>query len=127
MRRPAKLLNRSQLRLEWAVVLLAMMWFMPVLRLYHYAWAYPLLAMLCSRQLRRQAGISTRLAVAVVVLWVAPMVVLDSRLLRCFGPIVWAIFLIGALVCAAMVARQDRPSIGGTSATAQPAPSGDYV
>ncbi len=129
MRRPAKLLNRSQLRLEWAVVLLAMMWFMPVLRLYHYAWAYPLLAMLCSRQLRRQAGISTRLAVAVVVLWVAPMVVLDSRLLRCFGPIVWAIFLIGALVCAAMVARQDRPSIGGGSASAEPVPSrsGDYV
>ncbi|MFQ6048971.1 MAG: glycosyltransferase family 87 protein, partial [Phycisphaerae bacterium] len=48
LRCPAARLNRAVLRTEWSLILLAMLWFMPVLRLYHYAWGYPTLAMLCS-------------------------------------------------------------------------------
>lgn len=46
LRRPACGLTEWQLRLEWALCLLAMLWFMPVLRAYHFVWTYPLVAVL---------------------------------------------------------------------------------
>jgi len=108
LRRPAVALNRSQLRMEWALVMLAMVWFMPVLRLYHYAWVFPLLAMLCNARLCREAGVSVRLAWTVVILWILPMPMLVSRELRCLGPLMWAMLLMGLLVGAALVASQRR-------------------
>lgn len=40
-RRPAIRLSPIQLRLEWALVLLAMLWLMPVMRRYHLIWMMP--------------------------------------------------------------------------------------
>jgi hypothetical protein len=34
------------LRVEWALFVTAMLWFMPVMRSYHVIWAYPLVALL---------------------------------------------------------------------------------
>ncbi|MEW6250758.1 MAG: glycosyltransferase family 87 protein [Planctomycetota bacterium] len=45
-RRPARRLTLWQLRLEWALFILALLWFMPVLRRYHFIWAFPALAVL---------------------------------------------------------------------------------
>jgi len=45
-RRPARRLTAWQLRLEWAIFLLAMLWLMPVMRRYHMIWALPALSIL---------------------------------------------------------------------------------
>jgi hypothetical protein len=45
-RRPAARLGPWALRLEWALFMTAMLWFMPVMRSYHMIWAYPLVAVL---------------------------------------------------------------------------------
>ncbi|HUW84130.1 MAG TPA: glycosyltransferase family 87 protein [Phycisphaerae bacterium] len=126
LRRPAVALNRSQLRLEWALAMLAMVWFMPVLRLYHYAWVYPLLAMLCNAQLCREAGVSVRLAWTVAILWVLPMPMLVSRELRCLGPTMWTMLLMGLLIGAALVVSERR-SAGRTSAESPAKPGADHV
>jgi hypothetical protein len=46
-RHPARRLSVWQLRLEWALFVLAMLWFMPVMRRYHMIWAFPILSVLC--------------------------------------------------------------------------------
>lgn len=45
-RRPARALTLWQLRLEWALFVLAMLWFMPVMRRYHMIWALPAISLL---------------------------------------------------------------------------------
>jgi hypothetical protein len=47
-RRPAVRLTPARWRVEWALFLLAMLWFMPVLRAYHLIWAYPSVAILAA-------------------------------------------------------------------------------
>jgi hypothetical protein len=47
-RRPARALNLWQLRMEWALFVLAMLWFMPVMRRYHMIWALPAMALLAA-------------------------------------------------------------------------------
>jgi hypothetical protein len=47
-RRPGRVLNLWQLRLEWALFVLAMLWFMPVMRRYHMIWALPAMALLAA-------------------------------------------------------------------------------
>jgi len=126
LRRPAAALNRSQLRMEWALAMLAMVWFMPVLRLYHYAWVYPLLAMLCNARLCREAGVSVRLAWTVALLWVLPMPMLVSRELRCLGPVMWTMLLMGLLIGAALAASERR-SAGRKTAENPAKPNASYA
>lgn len=45
-RRPAGELTLWQLRFEWALFLLAMLWLMPVMRRYHMIWALPAISLL---------------------------------------------------------------------------------
>jgi hypothetical protein len=45
-RRPAQRLTAWRLRAEWALFVLAMLWFMPVMRRYHWIWALPAISML---------------------------------------------------------------------------------
>ncbi|MBU0637711.1 MAG: DUF2029 domain-containing protein [Planctomycetes bacterium] len=47
-RRPARELSLWQLRMEWALFVLAMLWFMPVMRRYHMIWALPALSLLAA-------------------------------------------------------------------------------
>lgn len=46
--RPARLLTLWQLRFEWALVVLAMLWFMPVMRFYHMIWSFPALVVIAA-------------------------------------------------------------------------------
>lgn len=61
-RRPAARLSSWQLRLEWALVLLAMLWFMPVLRRYHFIWMTPALTLLVSAAYYRWSSRTWRFA-----------------------------------------------------------------
>jgi hypothetical protein len=45
-RRPAAQMTTWQLRFEWALFMLAMLWFMPVMRRYHMIWALPMVTMI---------------------------------------------------------------------------------
>jgi hypothetical protein len=45
-RRAAWQTSDERLRWEWALYCLAMLWFLPVVREYHYVWAYPLVSLL---------------------------------------------------------------------------------
>jgi hypothetical protein len=47
-RRPARDLTAWQLRFEWALFVLAMLWLMPVMRAYHLVWALPTISVLCA-------------------------------------------------------------------------------
>ncbi|MEW6198275.1 MAG: glycosyltransferase family 87 protein [Planctomycetota bacterium] len=47
-RRPADRLTTWQLRLEWALAVLLMLWFMPVMRRYHMIWALPAISLLAA-------------------------------------------------------------------------------
>lgn len=47
-RRPARQLSPGELRLEWALFVLAMLWLMPVMRRYHLIWTLPALSLLCA-------------------------------------------------------------------------------
>ena len=85
-----------------------------------------LLAMLCSARLCREAGVSVRLAWTVVILWILPMPMLISRELRCLGPVMWAMLLMGLLIGAALVASQRRLA-GRTSAESPPNPGANHV
>lgn len=45
-RKPASELTAWQIRFEWALFVLAMLWFMPVMRRYHMVWALPAVSLL---------------------------------------------------------------------------------
>ncbi len=45
-RRPARRMSAWALRLEWALFVLAMLWFMPVMRRYHLIWMFPAISLL---------------------------------------------------------------------------------
>ena len=47
-RSPARSLSVWQLRFEWALFLLALLWLMPVLRRYHMIWALPAISLVCA-------------------------------------------------------------------------------
>jgi len=80
-RKPAVHLTAWQLRLEWALVLLAMLWFMPVLRRYHFIWMTPALTLLVSTAYYRWRSWHWRFAsVGSMVLLVLGQAALLSRL-----------------------------------------------
>lgn len=75
-RKPASQLSLWQLRLEWALFFLAMLWFMPVMRRYHLVWTLPAFAVLgaCVHYLGMRSGWA----------WAAlggPLAILASQLL----------------------------------------------
>lgn len=47
-RRPASDMTTWALRLEWALFVMAMLWFMPVMRRYHMIWVLPTVSLLCA-------------------------------------------------------------------------------
>jgi hypothetical protein len=71
-RRPAAALSTWQLRLEWALFVLAMLWLMPVMRRYHLIWMLPAVALLSSAVqyygLRRGWSILTLVCMGLVLL-----------------------------------------------------------
>jgi hypothetical protein len=96
-RRPALLTGAFRCRMEWALFMLAMLWFMPVLRLYHSVWAYPAMAMwLANGQRCKEAGIRSPATAWVCLVWLIGMVLLSSRATQAAGVTLWATVILGA-------------------------------
>jgi hypothetical protein len=109
-RRPATPTGVFRCRMEWALFMLAMLWFMPVLRLYHYVWAYPAMAMWLAYGHRcRQAGIRSPAVAWVCLLWLIGIALLSSRATQAAGAPLWATMILGVAMWWHLQ-RMDRPS-----------------
>ncbi len=98
-RRPADRLDPFRCRMEWALFLLAMLWFMPVLRRYHFVWAYPALAMWMADGARCiKAGVRSPVTFRISMIWLAGMLLILSREARAAGAVIWAVFILGAAI-----------------------------
>lgn len=107
-RRPAKRLTAWQLRFEWALFVLAMLWFMPVMRYYHMIWAYPAVALLAAAV--HYAGLHrgwSRLALVCLGLVVAGQFALLHRPLAAGGAALFSVLALAIplLVLLARLAR----------------------
>lgn len=85
-RKPAADLNVWQLRVEWALYLLAMLWMMPVMRRYHMIWALPAVALIGPflHRYRIRAAWS-KLAIAALAIVVAVQFVISWPIFEAVG------------------------------------------
>jgi hypothetical protein len=87
--RPGRLLGPERLRWEWALFALGMLWFLPVVRQYHYLFAYPLVSLLVGRLRRtgQEGGSSPWRSPAAFGLgvWIATMLFGAPRVAQEFG------------------------------------------
>jgi hypothetical protein len=102
-RRNAARLNFWQLRLEFALVLLAMLWLMPVMRLYHMIWTLPAIVVLggCMHHLGRRDWATWLLGTIIALVAAAQLAVL-SQAVQARGPMLAAVLL---LICATVIAH----------------------
>jgi hypothetical protein len=128
-RKPAERTDPFRCRMEWALFMLAMLWFMPVLRRYHFVWAYPALALWMAYGNRcERAGVRSKAVVWVSLAWALAMVLIYFRTARAAGVTLWAVFILGAAIWWALH-RMRRPGdptakvlSAGTEATEPAAP-----
>lgn len=139
-RRPAWALTEWQLRYEWALFVLSMLWFMPVMRIYHMIWAAPAMSLLASGIAHTGRKAWSWLAWAGIGIALAAQIGLVSKWVRATG--ITQISVLGiAIPMIAMVvrlarnpsamradpfergARQGRPSQAETDATAAKRPA----
>jgi hypothetical protein len=123
-RTPWRKLRPDRRACEWALWLLAMLWFSPLMRQYYLIWAYPALAVLLARaDLHRQANRSGWPTWTAVVVWLAAMFAwgLDQMLFghttRVMGVNLWSVLVLGVML-AVECARPASPH-GTTSSTEQ--------
>jgi hypothetical protein len=104
-RRPARELNLWQLRLEWALFILAMLWLMPVLRRYHLILLLPAVALLASgiHYAGRQRRWS-KLALACI----GSVFFCELSLLTRVLPELWIVRLLGGILGAERLAALSR-------------------
>ncbi|MCK4340382.1 MAG: DUF2029 domain-containing protein [Phycisphaerae bacterium] len=98
-RRPAGKLSPWQLRFEWVLFMLAMLWLMPVLRRYHMIWALPAMSLLAGGI--HYAGWSSRwskLALSCIGLVVLSQLVLLHKPLEAGGTILAAVAVLACPV-----------------------------
>jgi hypothetical protein len=103
-RKPARDLSLWQLRFEWAFFVLAMLWFMPVMRRYHLIWAYPAVAVLGGGI--HYAGFRGRWArfglIAILIL-VAAQISTAIRIAEAAGSLLAAAILLGLVMLAGVI------------------------
>ncbi len=121
-RRSARTLTAVQLRSEWALFLLAMLWLMPVMRRYHMIWATPAAYLLLAEAYRlgwRERW--SKLALACVgVLAVSPLTLL-FRPLEAGGTVLAAVLVL-ALPLLLLRCRRTRAPATGEQPAGGPAP-----
>lgn len=99
-RKPASALNPWQLRFEWALFVMAMLWFMPVMRRYHMIWTFPTVALLgAALHYAGHRGAWARTAWASLTFLVAAQLAVLSRDLEAGGVLLIAV---GALAIPAV-------------------------
>jgi len=95
-RRPARDLTAWQLRFEWALFVLAMLWLMPVMRAYHVVWALPMVAVLSAavHYAGWQRGWSRLAGVCLLVFAVGQFALLSQRLVAA-GSVLASVAVLG--------------------------------
>lgn len=89
-RRPGGALSPRQWALEIGLMLLATLWFSPVVWSYHPTAAAPALAMVLAHRFQRPGWVW-----AIGLIWVAGLVLLASLVARAFGELLWATVAVG--------------------------------
>lgn len=109
-RRRAAAMSPWELRLEWSLFVLAMLWFMPVMRLYHMIWALPAVALLGAMpwHLQRPRGWTVLMLLCIAGV-IAGQVVLPWRLLKSTGVTLAAVLLIAIPIIALLLRLARRP------------------
>jgi hypothetical protein len=110
-RRPAGQLTLWQLRFEWALFILVMLWLMPVMRRYHMIWALPTLSLLAAgvHYRGRANGWSKFALLCMAVAWVAQITLL-YRPLEAAGTILASVVVLAAPLVAMLVRLGRRPA-----------------
>ena len=129
-RHPARELTAWQLRMEWSLFMLAMLWLMPVMRQYHMIWAAPAMSMLA-------AGIHhighrkrwSLFAFACIAGVVVGQLALFSKLLKAMGVTFASIAMLGLPIIVMLLILRRNPAFladaDDTGAATQPAPGDD--
>lgn len=111
LRRPLRNLSLWELRLEWALVLAAMLWFMPVVRAYHLIWLYPAVAVLggtlCYAGFGRPWSIFTLACLCYVLL---VQFSLSWPILHAAGGLLAAVVIVAGPIIVMLVRLQRSPS-----------------
>ncbi len=111
-RQPARCLSVWQLRFEWALVLLALLWLMPVMRRYHMIWALPAVALVCAGiHYRGWKNVWTACALAALALVALAEIGLIWRGIEARGVILASVLILAIPVIAMLV----RPGRGAHS------------
>lgn len=111
-RKPASQLGPWPLRIEWALFVLAMLWFMPVMRRYHVIMAFPAVCMLAAAlHYARYAGgwrLLTNLVLIVVL--AIQLVAVRWDMIEPYGGVLFATMLLGVPLIALrlMLGRDER-------------------
>lgn len=109
-RRPAAQLSPWQIRLEWALFVLAMLFFMPIVRRYHVIWALPALSVMAG--VVHHAGHGTRwsrLAIAAMLMVGAAQVTLLYRPLEARGTILASLVVLAMPLVSALLRLAREP------------------
>lgn len=100
-RRPASKMTQWELRLEWALFILAMLWLMPVMRRYHLIWAFPTIVILGAalnhvglRSWWSKWALATTILVMAAQLIIGFQEFIDSNLLEAGGIFLATVFLL---------------------------------
>jgi len=120
-RRPASRMSTWQLRCEWAVFLLAMLWLMPVLRRYHLIWITPAVALLWDRI--RQTGLRSgwsKLALLCLALAAAAQLTLVNRVWEAAGSVLLSIPILAFPLILVAVGRESYDQPAGRAADEAP-------
>ncbi len=111
-RKPSRELTAWQLRFEWSLFVLAMLWLMPVMRQYHMVWATPAMCMLAAgiHHMGHRGG-WTKLAFACIALVIALQVALASDLLKAMGVTLASIPVLGLPVVVLLLRLNRNPGL----------------
>lgn len=116
LRKPARSLPVWRLRLEWALVVLAMLWFMPIMRRYHLVWALPALSLLAAAlHYHRFRGAWTWLCFAALTAFLAIQLLLwpkpdtFTRWPEAAGVVLLSVLILATPLLVLLVRLQQRP------------------
>lgn len=111
-RRPARELTSWQLRFEWSLFVLAMLWLMPVMRQYHVVWATPAMCMLAAgiHHMGHRSGWA-KLALASIGLVIVLQAALASDLLKAMGVTLVSIPVLALPVVVLLARLQRNPGL----------------
>ncbi len=117
-RRSAGEIGAWRIRVEWALFVLAMLWFMPVMRAYHLVWALPAVSLICAavHHLGRRSGWSIG-ALAVMLGLIGSQVALNWTWPQAAGILLGVVALLALPLLALLVRLRRAPAASALAAS----------